>query len=84
VRLMLEVHKASISACVRISPTAKNDEEPHQEEIRKFKSTTTHGLLELRDWLAAFSRSSWWGWRQQVSTGSPSTTCSKRTWSCGC
>jgi transposase len=48
----LDVHKASISACVRISPTGKKDEEPHQE-IRKFK-TTTRGLLELRDWLAAF------------------------------
>jgi transposase len=46
----LDVHKASISACVRIGPTGK-DEEPHQE-IRKFK-TTTRGLLELRDWLAS-------------------------------
>jgi transposase len=38
---------------VRIA-TGKNnkDEEPHQE-IRKF-STTTQGLLQLRDWLAAF------------------------------
>ncbi|MDQ3924116.1 MAG: IS110 family transposase [Actinomycetota bacterium] len=47
----LEVHKASITACVRISNTGK-DEEPHQQ-IRKFE-TTTRGLLQLRDWLASF------------------------------
>jgi hypothetical protein len=47
----LDVHKASITACVRISTTSK-DEEPHQE-IRKFE-TTTRGLLQLRDWLASF------------------------------
>jgi transposase len=46
------VHKASITACVRIASAKNKDEEPHQE-IRKFK-TTTRGLLELRDWLAAF------------------------------
>ncbi len=46
------MHKASITACVRIATATKNkDEEPHQE-IRKFK-TTTQGLLQLRDWLAA-------------------------------
>lgn len=48
----LDVHKASITACVRISPTDK-DEEPRTQEITKFK-TTTQGLLQLRDWLAAF------------------------------
>jgi transposase len=47
----LDVHKASITACVRIGNTGK-DGEPHQE-IRKFK-TTTRGLLQLRDWLASF------------------------------
>jgi len=46
----LDLHKASITACVRIA-TAK-DEEPYQQ-IRKFE-TTTRGLLRLRDWLAAF------------------------------
>ncbi len=46
----LDVHKASITACVRVSASEK--EGPHQE-IRKF-STTTRGLLELRDWLASF------------------------------
>ncbi len=49
----LDVHKASITACVRVATAKKDkDEEPHQE-IRKFK-TTTRGLLRLRDWLAAF------------------------------
>lgn len=48
----LDVHKASITACVRIGTAKNKGEEPHQE-IRKFK-TTTQGLLQLRDWLAAF------------------------------
>ena len=47
----LDVHKASITACVRVSATGK-DEEPYQE-IRKFEATT-RGLLRLRDWLASF------------------------------
>jgi transposase len=48
----LDVHKASITACVRIATAKNKDEEPHQQ-IRKFK-TTTQGLLQLREWLAAF------------------------------
>ena len=48
----LDVHKASITACLRIATAKNKDEEPHQE-IRKFK-TTTQGLLQLRDWLYAF------------------------------
>jgi transposase len=48
----LDVHKASITACLRIATAKNKDEEPHQE-IRKFK-TTTQGLLQLRDWLDAF------------------------------
>jgi transposase len=46
----LDVHKASITACVR---TGGEGGEPHQE-IRKF-SATTRGLLQLRDWLASFA-----------------------------
>jgi transposase len=46
----LDVHKASITACVRTSGEAG---EPHQE-IREF-SATTRGLLHLRDWLASFA-----------------------------
>jgi transposase len=45
----LDVHKASLTACVRIA--AGESEEPSQE-TRKF-ATTTQGLLSLRDWLAS-------------------------------
>ena len=48
----LDVHKASVTACVRVATATSEGEEPHQE-TRKF-STTTGGLLELRDWLASF------------------------------
>ena len=48
-RLMLDVHKSSVTACVRISEAS---EDLHQE-IREF-ATTTRGLLLLRDWLASF------------------------------
>jgi transposase len=51
-RAGLDVHKASITACVRIGVAKKEDEEPHRE-IREF-DTTTRGLLRLRDRLAAF------------------------------
>ncbi|MGH2668545.1 MAG: IS110 family transposase, partial [bacterium] len=45
----LDVHKASVTACVR-TPDPSGD---RAQEIRTFK-TTTHGLLTLRDWLAAY------------------------------
>jgi transposase len=44
----LDVHKASVTACVRI---LDKDGALHQE-IREF-ATTTRGLLLLRDWLAS-------------------------------
>src|SRR3954454_6555481 len=47
----LDVHKASVTACVRIA-TGESEEEPYQE-TRKFP-TTTGGLLSLRDWLVSF------------------------------
>jgi len=47
--LMLDVHKASVTAWVRI---LDEDGALHQE-IREFP-TTTPGLLLLRDWLASF------------------------------
>jgi transposase len=47
----LDVHKASVTACVRVATSTKG-EEPRQE-IRKFIATT-QGLLLLRDWLASF------------------------------
>ncbi|MGH3148838.1 MAG: IS110 family transposase [Rubrobacter sp.] len=46
----LDVHKASVTACVRVA-TGKKGEEPRQE-IRKF-AATTQGLLLLRDWLSS-------------------------------
>lgn len=46
----LDVHKASVTACVRVP--GEEAGERHQE-IREF-ATTTAGLLQLRDWLASF------------------------------
>jgi transposase len=44
----LDVHKASVTACVRV-PGADGGREPHVVEF----PTTVRGLLGLRDWLAA-------------------------------
>ena len=42
----LDVHKASVTACVRVpGPSGR------VQEVREFK-TTVRGLLDLRDWLA--------------------------------
>jgi transposase len=46
----LDVHKASVTACVRVP--AESGGSRHQE-VGEF-STTTQGLLQLRDWLASF------------------------------
>jgi transposase len=45
----LDVHKASVTACVRIP----DEDGTLRQEIREF-ATTTRGLLVLRDWLASF------------------------------
>jgi len=45
----LDVHKAQVTACVRV-PDAGGRREPHLAEF----STTVAGLMALRDWLAAF------------------------------
>ena len=45
----LDVHKASVTACVRI---ATGEGEGTRQEIREF-ATTTQGLSLLRDWLAS-------------------------------
>jgi hypothetical protein len=45
----LDVHKSSVTACVRIP----EESEGLHQEIREF-ATTTGGLLLLRDWLASF------------------------------
>jgi transposase len=44
----LDVHKASVTACVRM-PAADGAREPHLAEF----ATTVRGLLGLRVWLAA-------------------------------
>ena len=44
----LDVHKAQVTACVRI-PDAHGHREEHIAEF----ATTVRGLLRLRDWLAA-------------------------------
>lgn len=46
----LDVHKASVTACVRV---AGESGAPHEHRIEEF-ATTTRGLLGLRDWLASF------------------------------
>jgi transposase len=45
----LDVHKESVTACVRVS----GESEGLHQETREF-ATTTRGLLLLRDWLASF------------------------------
>ena len=47
--LMLDVHKSSVTACVRIP----HESEGLHQEIREF-AATTWGFLLLRDWLASF------------------------------
>jgi transposase len=44
----LDVHKAQVTACVRLA-----DEYGHREEHVAEFATTVRGLLGLRDWLAA-------------------------------
>jgi hypothetical protein len=44
----LDVHKASVKACVRVP----GNDGGRQSEIRTFR-TTTAGLVLLRDWLAS-------------------------------
>jgi transposase len=44
----LDVHKASVTGCVRV-PSGDSGREPHLAEF----ATTVRGLLTLRDWLAA-------------------------------
>jgi transposase len=46
----LDVHKSSLTACVRISQESQS---LHQE-IRQFATTTRGLFLLLRDWLASF------------------------------
>ena len=45
----LDVHKAQVTACVRVPGTGRLRE----QHVAQF-ATTVAGLLTLRDWLAAF------------------------------
>jgi transposase len=45
----LDVHKAQVTACVRVPVAAGGEREQHVAEF----PTTVAGLLTLRDWLAA-------------------------------
>jgi transposase len=45
----LDVHKAQVTACVRV-PDSAGRREPHLAEFQ----TTVQGLIALRDWLAAY------------------------------
>ena len=46
----LDVHKAQVTACVRVPAEDGKGREQHVAEFR----TTVRGLLALRDWLAAY------------------------------
>jgi transposase len=46
----LDVHKASVTACVRVPAESSG---LHHRRVEEF-ATTTRGLLQLRDWLASF------------------------------
>ena len=47
---MLDIHKAQITACVRVP----DDPGGRRQEIREF-ATTTSGLLTLADWLRSYA-----------------------------
>jgi hypothetical protein len=67
----LDVHKASVKACVHVPDGSGG----RYSETRTFR-TTTAGLVLLGDWLPA-TRSRWWGWSPPGCSGSPSITCWK-------
>ena len=46
----LDVHKAQVTACVRVPAGDGKSREQHVAEF----STTVRGLLALRDWLATY------------------------------
>ena len=50
----LDVHKAQVTACVRV-PDERGRREQHVAEF----ATTVRGLLALRDWLAGHGVSRW-------------------------
>jgi transposase len=74
----LDVHKASVKACVRV-PDGHGG---RRSETRTFR-TTTAGLVLLGDWLASHQVQVV-GMESTGCSGSRSTTCWKTTSSAGC
>jgi hypothetical protein len=70
----LDVHKATVSACVRVTPARGRKV---TQEIRTF-ATTTRELLALREWLTE-RRVTHVAMEATGCTGSRSTTCSRMT-----
>ena len=68
----LDVHQASVVACIRIANGARAS-----HEMRTFE-TTTKGLLALADWLRERSARTW-RWKPRACTGSRCGTCWKGT-----
>ena len=66
----LDVHRASVTACVRVW----HGREP-EEHMAEFQ-TTVHGLLALRDWLEALAVKQV-AMEGPASTGSPCGRCSR-------
>ena len=75
----LDVHKASVKACVR-APAQRPGE--RQSVTRRFR-TTTAGLVLLGDWLASHGVTVV-GMERPGCFGSRSTTCWKTSSSVGC
>ena len=65
----LDVHKAQVTACVRV-PGPRGEREEHLAEF----PTTVRGLMGLRDWRRP-TGSPTWPWRPPACTGSPSGKC---------
>ena len=67
----LDVHKASVTACVRVWKGRELEE--HLAEFQ----TTVRGLLALRDWLEALGVKQVVRWRQPACIGSRCGRCSR-------
>jgi transposase len=76
----LDVHKASVKACVRV-PAERPGE--RQSQTRTFR-TTTAGLVLLRDWLASHQVTVVGMESTRGAAGSRSRTCWKTSSSAGC
>jgi len=71
----LDVHKAQVTACVRVPDGTKRGRAEHVETF----STTVPGLLALADWLEAHQVSRI-AMEATACIGSPSGRCSRSAW----